>query len=44
MNGLDVPLEGTGLTKCFIAVRTLVGPLSQMDSIDVALEVAGLAE
>ena len=42
--GLDVTIEGTGLAECFIAVRTTVRLLVQMDSIDVPLEVAGSAE
>ena len=42
--GLDVPFESAGFTKCFIAIRTLVRPLAQMDSVDVDLEVTGSAE
>ena len=41
VNSLDVPLEVIGLTECFIAVRTPVRSLAQMDSIDVPLESTG---
>ena len=41
---LDVTLEVTGLGECFIAVKTTVRLLVQMDSIDVNLEVSGLGE
>ena len=41
---LDVALEVTGSAECFVAVRTLVRPHSQMDSVNMFLEVTGLAE
>ena len=44
MFGFDVILEGSGLAKCFIAVRTLIRPLTQMNSFNVSLEGTVLIE
>ena len=37
--GFDVLLQGCGLSKCFIAVRTLMRFQTLMDSLDVSPEV-----
>ena len=44
MLGLDVPLEVTGMAECLIAVRTLMRPLTLMDSFDMMIEVTSLRE
>ena len=44
MFGLNVPVEVTKRAECFIAILTLVGPLTEMDSFDMSIEVRLLRE
>ena len=44
VHSVDVSLEVSGLAECFVAMRTHVRPLSQMDGIFMSLETTSSSE
>ena len=43
-DGLDVPVEVTGMAECLVAILTLMNPFTKMNSFDMLLEVTGSRE